>query len=230
MIALFMDTVRQTPCALQCVQPAAESWLKWLLPTIVQTVISLLSIGAGVGIAVWSFRKNRRSEHEQWVRNQKAGHEQWILDQKRAEWRELLKKAAKIEHVIPAVVLEAYERFHLIVEELVPATRRLLDARASCVFISEFLSNPQDIEEFTNFIGNAARAADSIKTWNEYLNDVASKPQNDVRSALNKRKADYDGIRDEYLAFTDWLRSKAQQDLGITKLRTPSATERKHDE
>jgi len=52
-----------------------------LAQAIVQTAVSLLSIAAGVGIAVWSFRRNRQSEHEQFVR-----------DQKQAEWKEILGK------------------------------------------------------------------------------------------------------------------------------------------
>jgi hypothetical protein len=91
MMAFFMDSAQQAPIQIQCVQQAApDSWVKWLLPTIVQTVVSLASITAGVLIAVVSFRKNKKTEHEQWLRNQKAGHEQWIRDQKKAEWRELL--------------------------------------------------------------------------------------------------------------------------------------------
>lgn len=71
---------------IQCVQQAVpESWVK-LLPTVVQTVVSLASIAAGVSIAVWSFRKNRQVEHEQWVR-----------DQKKAEWRELLEAVKACE-------------------------------------------------------------------------------------------------------------------------------------
>jgi hypothetical protein len=89
--AFFVDKLAQAPVQVQCVQQATpEPMLKWLLPTIVQTVVSLASISAGVLIAVWSFKRNRHTEYEQWIRNQKAGHEQWVRDQKKAEWRELL--------------------------------------------------------------------------------------------------------------------------------------------
>jgi hypothetical protein len=89
--ALLADQLAQAPVQIQCVQQSTpDSWLRWLLPTIVQTAISLVSIGVGVGIAVWSFRRNRQSENEQWVRNQKAGHDQWVRDQKKVEWREIL--------------------------------------------------------------------------------------------------------------------------------------------
>jgi hypothetical protein len=101
MIVVFMDTVQQAPTVVQC---APEPTLKWLLPTIVQTLVSLLSIGTGVGIVVWSFRRNRQSEHEQWTRNQSAEHDHWLRDQSKAEWKDLLLKIAEIEHRIPIMV------------------------------------------------------------------------------------------------------------------------------
>jgi hypothetical protein len=77
-IGLIVQQVKQTPITVQ-LTPPPDPWWRWLLPTIVQTVISLASISAGVLIAIWSFRANRKTEHEQWVR-----------DEKKAEWRELL--------------------------------------------------------------------------------------------------------------------------------------------
>jgi len=88
--AFLVDALAQAPVIVRVPEATPEPWTKWLLPTIIQTIVSLASICAGVGIAVWSFRRNRQSEHEQWVRNQKAAHEQWIRDQRKAEWRELL--------------------------------------------------------------------------------------------------------------------------------------------
>jgi hypothetical protein len=83
--AFFAAQTQQAQCAVQCVQATPDSWLKWLLPTIVQTVISLASITAGVWIAVASFRANKIAEHKQWVR-----------DQKKAEWRELLDRVSPV--------------------------------------------------------------------------------------------------------------------------------------
>jgi hypothetical protein len=104
--AFFVDQLVQAPVQIQCVQQSTpESWLKWLLPTIVQTVVSLLSIFAGVGIAVRSFRANKKAEHDQWVRNQQAGHEQWVLDHKKAEWAELLASIRDCEDSLPLVDL-----------------------------------------------------------------------------------------------------------------------------
>jgi len=122
MAAVFVDAVQQAPSAANCVPFAPEPTLRWLLPTIVQTVVSLLSIFAGVLIAVRSFRANKRTEHEQWVRNQEAGHEQWIRDQKKAEWRELLDAINVCQDSLPLVdllgrnapvnidVVQAYEK------------------------------------------------------------------------------------------------------------------------
>jgi hypothetical protein len=97
MVAFSVGQVTQAPVIVQCAQAAPESWLKWLLPTIVQTVVSLASIAAGVLIAVCSFRANKKSEHEQWLRNQEAGHVQWIRDPKKVKWRELLDAASECE-------------------------------------------------------------------------------------------------------------------------------------
>jgi hypothetical protein len=95
--AFFVDQLAQAPVQIHCIQQAApESWLKWLLPTIVQTVVSLASITAGVLIAVWSFRKNRQTEHER-----------WILDQKKAEWVELLNAINDCQDALPLVDLLA---------------------------------------------------------------------------------------------------------------------------
>ena len=78
--ACLIDQVQSSPIVVQLVQKSEpESWHKWLLPTIIQTVVSLGSIASGVCIAWWSFNRSARTEHEQWVR-----------DQRKAEWRELL--------------------------------------------------------------------------------------------------------------------------------------------
>jgi len=89
LLAFFADQATQAPVVVQCPQAAPESWVKWLLPTIV----SLLSIAAGVWIAVRSFRRNRQTEHEQWVRDQKLG-----------EWRELISVVASVEDLIPILI------------------------------------------------------------------------------------------------------------------------------
>jgi hypothetical protein len=77
--AFLVDQIQQAPIVVQCVQKdEPESWAKWL-PTIVQTVVSLASITAGVLIAWRSFLATSEKDHRR-----------WLLDQKKAEWRELL--------------------------------------------------------------------------------------------------------------------------------------------
>jgi hypothetical protein len=112
--AFFVDQLAQAPVQIQCVQQASsESWMKWLLPTIVQTVISLASITAGVLIAVWSFRKNRQTEHER-----------WILDQKKAEWAELLDAINDCQDALPLVDLLAGSA--PVNESIIPAYKKVL--------------------------------------------------------------------------------------------------------
>jgi hypothetical protein len=92
LIAALVGELVQAPIHVQCVlEQAHDPWWRWLLPTIVQTVVSLASITAGVLIAVWSFRKNRQSEHERWIR-----------DRKIEEWKDLLSAAAEYEQLMPA--------------------------------------------------------------------------------------------------------------------------------
>ena len=100
MVALFVDQLVHSPVQIQCVQQTSpESWVKWLLPTVVQTVVRLLSIFAGVGIAVRSFRANKKSEHEQWIR-----------DQKKEEWSALIRGVANVFHITNFTTLKWMER------------------------------------------------------------------------------------------------------------------------
>lgn len=90
LVATFVDQMQQGPVVVQCAQATPESWVKSLLPTFVQTVVSLASITAGVWIALWSFRASGKREHERWV-----------LDQKKAEWREILEAIKVCEDYLP---------------------------------------------------------------------------------------------------------------------------------
>jgi hypothetical protein len=194
--AVFVDQLAQaqTPVQIQCVQAAPEPTLKWLLPTIVQTLISLVSIGVGVGIAVWSFRKNRQSEHEQWIR-----------DQKKCEWKELLQTASGIEAVIPAVA-KIQERYDLVSECLPQRIAQLQAVRASCVFLSEFLYLQESVVAFTEFVQASAGAAESLQGFNA---------QTETDPAVRQFcRTKYDEIRDAYLKFCNWLRTQAQMDIG----------------
>lgn len=96
--AFFAGQATQALVVVQRPQAAPESWVKWLSPPIVgllSIIVGLLSIGAGVWIADRSFRRNRQTEHEQWVRDQKLG-----------EWRELISAVASVEDLIPIKIDE----------------------------------------------------------------------------------------------------------------------------
>ena len=94
LFAFWIQAAQQNPVVVNCPASAPEPWVKWLLPTIVQTVISLVAIGSGVWIALWSFKKNWQSEHEQWLR-----------DQKMAEWKELIQHISSFDLFFPDAFL-----------------------------------------------------------------------------------------------------------------------------
>lgn len=105
----------QTPVQVEIVQRALpESWVKWLLPTIVQTTMSLASITAGVWIALWSFGATSKRDHRQWLR-----------DQRKEEWKELLINIAEIEFEIPILFTGApdHTKFEKAVLEILPRLR-----------------------------------------------------------------------------------------------------------
>ncbi|MFZ1084118.1 MAG: hypothetical protein WAN35_04035 [Terracidiphilus sp.] len=204
--AFYVDQLAQAPVQIQCVQQTApESWLKELLPTIVQTVVSLLSIFAGVGIAVRSFRANKKSEHEQWIRNQKAGHEQWILDQRKSEWKELLMTVSGIETVIPAVS-KIQDRYDSVSKCLPQRIAQLLAVRAGSVFLSDILYRQECVDAFTEFINKSAVAVERLQDF-----DAQREVDPGVRQLC---QTDFENIRIAYLKFCNWIRIEAQKDLG----------------
>lgn len=87
LFAFVAGAVQQNPVVVQfaqnpvpvLVQTVPESLAIWLLHFLAQLLVSIIPVAGGVCIALWSFKKNRQSEHEQWLR-----------DQKKAEWHELL--------------------------------------------------------------------------------------------------------------------------------------------
>jgi hypothetical protein len=133
-VAFFVGQLAQATAVVQYAPAAPEPTLKWLLPTIVQTVVSLLSIFAGVGIAVRSFRANKRIEHEQWIR-----------DQKKAEWKELLAKIAEIEHETPIIIdpQQDHQNLESIAQGILPLLRGTIfvfPALESADFIAKWVS------------------------------------------------------------------------------------------
>ena len=126
MAAVFVDQVALAPVVVQCAPNAPDSWLKWLLPTIVQMVVSLLSIFAGVGIAVRSFRANKRTEHEQWVR-----------DKKMSEWSTLMHRLTEAYQYFSHYSPEG--KIQRLIENEMTILRILDEASMSFVFIAEKL-------------------------------------------------------------------------------------------
>jgi hypothetical protein len=185
-VSLFASLANAAPqqqVPVQCVlQPPPDSWL---MP-IIQTVVSLASITAGVCIAVASFRANKRAEHEQWIR-----------DQKRAEWRELLIKIAEIEHEIPILVtgLPDHQKLEPIVLSILPPLRGTLfvySTLESSGFIAKwelfvqyvsgrFMSTTRINRSVqTGTLGDPV-SLDDIERWN----DMSTKEEIEVRNRLH---------------------------------------------
>jgi hypothetical protein len=211
--AFLVDQVAQAPVAVQCVQAAPEPTLKWLLPTLVQTVVSLVSIGVGVGIAVWSFRRNRQSEHEQWERNQTAEHEQWIRDESRAEWKLLLAKIAEIEHAIPILItgVPDHRTLKAMVLSVLPQLR-------GTIFIYSTLEDSGFISEWESFVQYISgrfmlhtETNRSVQTGT--LGDPVF-PEDRVRWRGLSTKEEIE-VRDKFHAFVGKLRGLAHKSLGV---------------
>jgi len=136
MTAVLVDQAAQGPLVVQIPQLESDPWFKWLLPTIVQTIVSLLSIGSGVAIAVRSFRANRRSEHEQWIR-----------DQKKAEWKELFSIISRIEQEIPVIYsgIPSHENLEATVLGILPLLR-------GQIFIYPVLESGGSIKEWEEYV------------------------------------------------------------------------------
>jgi len=208
-VAHFIDQATQAPVQIQCVQQTTpEPMLKWLLPTIVQTVVSLLSIFAGVGIAVRSFRANKKTEHEQWVR-----------DQKKAEWKQLLEGVANINGIVYLGQTVSREIAERIKNELKPAIQALSMSPANCIFLKEFQINSENEKKITDFINSAYITSNKISTRLE-LHD--SKIENEASSEVDRQKL----ARNAEVIFSDcfefagktrdlllWLQEEAAKDL-----------------
>jgi len=205
MIALVVGAAQQTPIQIQCVQQTStESWVKWLLPTIVQTVVSLVSITAGVSIALWSFREASKKEHRAWV-----------MDQKTAEWKGLLARAAEMDNVIPPELGE--NQYETAAKQLLSTTHELQKARASSIFVADL--SKETIAGFALFLKNATEAAETITKCKSEIPlisfGLSEKDKARAEDASERMKTAYGQIRGDYVKFIDWLRSEAQKDLEI---------------
>jgi hypothetical protein len=153
--ALFVDQLSKASVQVQCVQQATpEPMLKWLLPTIVQTVVSLASITAGVCIAVASFRANKKTEHEQWVR-----------DQKKAEWSALLRGVANVFHITNFTTSNGWNGkiANRIATELEHALEEISIAYANCIFLDNFRQNNEGGKKIAEFIKKTKLQAQKLK-------------------------------------------------------------------
>jgi hypothetical protein len=170
MIAVLADQVAQTPVAVQCAPSTPDPWWKWLLQTIVP-------VAGGTLIAVWSFVKNRKSEHGQWVR-----------DQERAEWKELMSSIANVEHHIPIIItgIPDHKNLESVVLGILPLLRGMIFVyprletsgfiakwQSYAVYISgEFLSTTHTNRSVLAGTLGVPVSLDSIETWDNLSRDV----------------------------------------------------------
>jgi hypothetical protein len=228
MIAVLVDQAQQAKCVVQCVPTEPESWVKWLLPTIVQTIVSLASITAGVLIAIWSFRKNRQSEHEQWERNQRAGHEQWVRDQKKAEWSALLRSIADVFHITNFTTLNGWNGkiANRIATELEQALEEISIACANCIFLDNFRLNYEGDKKIEEFIKETQLQAQILKgnlglfeSIADRVNKKGTVTDNDSKS-LDRNIEIVSGqiskLAKQSRTLLDWLQNEAALDLGVT--------------
>lgn len=218
MMAFFMGQAQQAPVQIQCVQQAApDSWVKWLLPTIVQTVISLASITAGVWIAVASFRANKKAEHAQWVR-----------DQKKAEWSALLHGVANVFHITNFTTSIGWNReiADRIATELEQALEEISIACANCIFLENFRQNKEGDKKVNEFLKNTRLQAQKLKGnlgLFDYIIDRSSKAgsatDRDSKSLERNKEVVSGQISDlakQSRTLLDWLQNEAALDLGVT--------------
>ena len=207
MVVFFVDQVTQAPVVVQyVVSPNADPGLKqWIQP-----ILNLVSIVAVVGIAIWSFGATSRKEHRRWV-----------LDQKKAEWKELLRKAAEIERVLPMVSMTPKERAVNISDGLKQAVRELSETTASCLFLLEFFRNSEKLTKFLTFIHAAYEAELSISSLRGIQGiDLTREEQGKIfLDMMDKTKE----ITDKYFDFIHWLRNEAAKDLKISEMNDPKA-------
>ncbi len=189
-VAAVSSLIAQSSAQAQGIQTAArENWVRWLLPTVVQTVVSLASIMAGVWIALWSFGATSKRDRER-----------WLLDQKKAEWRELLASLYRIgEQYLPPH--RKGELTDTIIDRVHAAHRALDGITMQYVFISDPLSGVRaQIGELTKQLGEGA--------------DLLRQAQFSRRGETAVER-EYNTLRDALYCFTQTVAMKAQLDLGM---------------
>jgi hypothetical protein len=201
LLAFFADQATQAPVVVQCPQAALESWVKWLLPTNVQTVVSLLSIAVGVGIAVWSFWRNRRAEHEQWVR-----------DQKLEEWRELISEVASVEDQIP-ILIDA----KLDLDALKQAIRRVVPYLRNRLFINKELQEILFGDEWNELLKFALNDLTNAKNSldNTRAHSATNATDTEIEPAYQEFKKAKIEIRNRYGKLQEKLQQTSRKCLRI---------------
>jgi hypothetical protein len=168
----------------------------------VQTVVSLLSIAAGVLIALWSFWRNRRTEHEQWLR-----------DQKLEEWRELISAVASVEDLIP-ILIDA----RLDLDALKQAILRVVPYLRNRLFINKEL---QEIrfgdewdEELLKFaLSDLPNAKNSLD--NARAHSATNATNTEIESAYQELKKAKIEIRNRYGKLQEKLQQASRKCLRI---------------
>ena len=201
LLAFFAGQATQAPVVMQCPQAVLEPWVKWLLPTNAQTVVGLLAIVAAVGIAVWSFRRNRQTEHEQWVR-----------DQKLEEWRELISAVASVEDLIPIKIDEKLD-----LDALKQAILRVVPYLRNRLFINKDLQEIRFGDEWIELLKfalsdltNAQNSLDYARTHS--TTNMTGTKTDPAYQELKKAKIE---IRDRYGKLQDKLQQTSRKCLRI---------------
>jgi hypothetical protein len=213
MAALFVDQMAQAPVVVHCAQSAPEPTLEWLLPTVVLTVISVVSITAGVLIAVWSFRKHRQTEFDLWSRSQQTQQKQWLRDQEKAEWKELLVRVAEIENEIPETPnrTSKCEKLETVIAGILPYLR-------GTIFVYERLVSSGYLEEWKGYIEHVSGEFREVEQNRNSQSMIAGIRMEQTR-AYKESQEKYDQeevvVRNEHRRLLERLRTLAHEGLGM---------------
>jgi hypothetical protein len=199
--ALAESAVQASPQFQVVMQQPSDPWWKWLLPTVVQTIVSLLSIAAGVLIAVWSFRTNRKTEHEQWIR-----------DQKKAEWSMILTHLSAADVKLPHVFKNT--EWKSLRAEVLPALREVLPAMRNALFLSERLKNDDLAEKYKKFLSESAELIQKIDELSQTLDSLAESQATAGGNAIwirtmEKREEEYWALYKRFHVESDMIREIA---------------------
>lgn len=216
MVAVLAAQSNQSPTVVQCALPIPEPWWRWLLPTIVQTVVSLASITAGVWIALWSFRATSKKDHDRWV-----------LDQKKAEWSSLLHSVANVYQI--TYLANGWHRkiADRIVSELEQAVREVSFARANCVFLDKFRLNNEGSKKITEFLRSATIQSqrikgnlglfDSIQERAETTGPATDSDDNSLLRTIEVVSSEILELAEQSCNLLVWLQNEAALDLDLTE-------------